>query len=142
MVVVDASAALAWLLESQSTAASEKFLARSTEFWLIAPDIFLWEVHNAMLTVERRGRLPSGAHLRASSLIEQYAIKTATPFTAEEVSVQAEIARSLGLSLFDSTYLTLAQDLSCDLASRDGNLIKVATENGVFCYDLRDEAPI
>ncbi len=138
MVVVDASAALAWLLESQSTAASEKFLARSTEFWLIAPDIFLWEVHNAMLTVERRGRLPSGAHLRASSLIEQYAIKIATPFTAEEVSVQAEIARSLGLSLFDSAYLTLAQDLSCDLASRDGNLIKVATENGVFCYDLRD----
>jgi hypothetical protein len=43
----------------------------------------------------------------------------------------------LGLSLFDSAYLTLAMERSAALVSRDGGLLAVASRQKVHCIDLR-----
>lgn len=54
-VVLDASAALAWLLPSQMTVSANRLLEQADDHDFIAPDVFTWEVANVLM-VKARGR--------------------------------------------------------------------------------------
>lgn len=139
-VVVDASAALAWLLRSQGTNTAFAFLGDADQWTFCAPAIFPWEVHNALLSVERRGLMSRPEHDQALSVLEALSIEIDDPIPHAAVRDQMEFARSAGLSLFDSAYLSLGLARNCGLASRDGNLLRMAQRAGLPCHDLRDEA--
>ncbi len=140
IVVVDASAALAWLLKSQRTPAASAFLGDADKWAFCAPAVFPWEVHNALLSVERRGLMSRAEHGQALDMLEALSIEIDDPLPHDGVRAQMEFARSAGLSLFDSAYLSLGLARSCGLASRDGPLLVAAKRTGLLCHDLRDEA--
>jgi predicted nucleic acid-binding protein len=139
-IVVDASAALAWLLKSQATGAASAFLAEADDWTFCAPAIFPWEVHNALLSVERRGLMSRAEHDQALAVLAAFSIEIDEPLFSAGVRAQMEFARSAGLSLFDSAYLSLGLARNCGLASRDGNLLRIAERAGLPCHDLRDES--
>lgn len=138
-VVVDASAALAWLLKSQSTQPAFAFLAASDDKTFLAPAILPWEVHNALLSVERRGLMSRREHDRALAFLDALSLEIEDQISARDVRAQMDFARSAGLSLFDSAYLSLSLVRGCALASKDGGLLRAARSAGVTCHDLRDE---
>ena len=135
---MDASAALAWLLKSQATQAAFEFLEAAESRALCAPAIFGWEVHNALLSVERRGLMSRAEHDRALQLLDRFSIEIEDPLPNADVRAQMDFARGAALTLFDSAYLSLALSRSCTLASRDGGLLRAAKVAGVECHDLRD----
>lgn len=139
-IVVDASAALAWLLKSQATRTASAFLGEADKWTFCAPAIFPWEVHNALLSVERRGLMSRPEHDQALGVLEALSIEIDDPMPHAGVRAQMEFARSAGLSLFDSAYLSLGLVRNCGLASRDANLLRIAERAGLLCHDLRDEA--
>lgn len=61
--MLDASAVAAWVFPSQTTAASQSFLANIDDYALAAPYVFRWEVGNLLL-VKGRSR---GIDLKAAS---------------------------------------------------------------------------
>jgi predicted nucleic acid-binding protein len=134
-VVVDASAALAWILPSQSTPVALKFLDNAGSMTFEAPAIFEWEVRNVLLMMERRGPLAGRRYDRALAGYDELQIRL-NPLTGEIVSL-TNLAREVRLSLFDVCYLALALDRDWALVSRDDSLLKVAAANGVECFDLR-----
>ena len=79
-------------------------------------------------------------HDLALDVLEALSIEIDDPMPHTGVRAQMEFARSAGLSLFDSAYLSLGLARNCGIASRDGNLLRIAERAGLSCHDLRDEA--
>ena len=137
-IVIDASAALAFVLPSQSTAASRSFLASHNSDSFIAPHIFTWEVANVLAHLGRRDRLLTVAFRRAMEDIKALEIDIQPPTNADEVVLIAEQAMDLGLRAFDAAYLLLAIERPAALAARDGRLLSVA-KRFVPCIDLQGD---
>ena len=134
-VVLDASAALAWILPTQATPAAAALLDQSGTLIFEAPDIFAWEVRNVLLTMDRRGVLVDGEYDEALAIYDDLVVRLSPPVF--EMDRLAVLARQTRLSLFDAAYLALALDRGWALASRDETLLTVAKAAGVECYDLR-----
>ena len=134
-VVLDASAALAWILPTQATPAAAALLDQSGALIFEAPDIFAWEVRNVLLTMDRRGVLVDGEYDEALAIYDDLVVRLSPPVF--EMDKLAVLARQARLSLFDAAYLALALDRDWALASRDETLLTVAKAAGVECYDLR-----
>lgn len=134
LVVLDASAALAWLLPSQATAAAHRLLQQADDHAFIAPDIFLWEVANVLVAKARGHSFVIG---EAFDQLDGIEIALDHPLTDGEVRQLTGVATSAGLSLFDAAYLALAIERRGVLASRDTQLLSAATDVGVDVFDLR-----
>ena len=137
-VVVDASAALSWLLASQSTPASKRFIAELEGRRLSAPFVFGWEVNNTLLASLRRGRLSAPAYEDACEVLRRYDVKLGAPFHATRMFA---LAQEEHLSLFDAAYLDHALQARAELASRDRELLSAAVRRGVVIHDLAPELP-
>ena len=133
--VLDASAALAWLLPSQATATADRLLAQADDHDFIAPDIFVWEVANVLMTKARGHSISLGD---AFGQLDGVEIAFDQPLTDSEVRQLVDVATTAGLSLFDAAYLALAIERHAVLASRDKGLLAAATAAGVDVFDLRD----
>ncbi len=133
-LVLDASAAAAWIMPSQATSTSEDLLLRIGDFDLITPHVFVWEVGNLLVRQSRRGLpLPD-----ALAFLGGLGIGYAEPSPPAAILNMTDMAVAMRLSLFDTAYLALAADLDAPIASRDGGLIAAATGLGLECMDLRD----
>jgi predicted nucleic acid-binding protein len=137
-VVLDASAALAWILPTQATPAAAALLDQSNTLIFEAPDIFAWEVRNVLLTMERRGVLADGEYDEAVAIYNDLMVRLSPPVF--EMNRLAVLARETRLSLFDVSYFALALDRGWPLASRDEALLTIAIASGVECFDLRSAA--
>ena len=134
-VVLDASAALAWLLPSQATEAASAFLGDGDGMIFEAPAIFEWEVYNVLVGMARRGLLAAEQYEKALADYRRLDVQLHT--SAAGVEELASLARTVRLSLFDVSYFALAIDQGWSLASRDETLLTVAAARGVECFDLR-----
>ena len=134
-IVLDASAALAWILPRQATLAATALLKESNNLIFEAPDIFEWEVRNVLLTMDRRGVLLDDDYDVAMTIYDGLEMRLRPPVI--EINQLAALARRTRLSLFDAAYLALALDQGRPLASRDEALLTIAAASGVECFDLR-----
>lgn len=133
-VVLDASAALAWLLPSQATATADRLLVQADDYDFIAPDVFVWEVAN-VLVAKARGH--SIVVRDAFAQLDGIEIAFDQPLTDSEVRQLVDVATTAGLTLFDAAYLALAIERRAVLASRDKPLLAAAATVGVDVFDLR-----
>ena len=134
--VLDASAALASALPSQSTANSKTFFATHDTDDFIAPHIYAWEVGNALLALFRRGLLSAPALEGSLAQMAALSLVLWPALTSPQMDDLLARARLNGLSLFDMSYLALAQAQRATLVSRDRQLLDAAQRSGVECLDL------
>lgn len=126
MLVLDASALLAWLMPDE-TGPDLAPLLRSTD-QVLAPWLLWVELRNILIVSERRGRLPAGAADQIVAAVDQLNIALDTrPANA----VVLDLARRHGLSVYDALYLELALREGAQLASLDAALRRAASGEGV-----------
>jgi predicted nucleic acid-binding protein len=124
--VLDASATLAIIFPDERDAAATHLARRLRESRAIAPLIWRWEVQNAIVLGERRGRLTAET---ATSLLSDIA---GIPVDlAAQDGGQAELARRFSLSVYDSLYLDLAFRKHLPLATRDHRLAEAGRRLGI-----------
>ncbi len=119
--VLDASATLAFIFPDERDSSALALAALVRERQAISPPVWTWEVANAIVTVERRGRLDSDT---ASALLRASAALPVHIDTSDGNSI--ELARRFGLSVYDALYLDLAFRRHLPLATRDKTLINAA----------------
>ena len=136
-VVVDASAAAAFILPSQATRAAQSFFDSRQPGEFFAPSIFTWEIANVLVRLGLRG-VQRAAVEQALDVLSTLEIAVQTPPPDHQVLMIAREAFQLGLSVFDTAYLRLAIELDCALASRDDRLLSVA-RRFVPCLDLQGD---
>jgi predicted nucleic acid-binding protein len=129
--VLDASIALAWCFEDQTTPISESALDRLGHEDALVPGLWALEVANVLVLAERRGRLNQAQTARFLELLRQL------PITVEEIGREGtlttvlDLARSSQLTAYDASYLALAAASGVPLATGDAALRRAAPAVGV-----------
>lgn len=131
--MLDASVAIAWVLPSQSTPATQKLLAQSDDYELAAPYFFVWEVGNQFVRFSRRGLI----YRDAMDDLDALGIRYFAPASIDDTLESGHGALAANLSLFDFAYLSLAVTLDAPLASRDAGLLAACEALGAPFIDLR-----
>jgi predicted nucleic acid-binding protein len=130
--VADASVATAWLVESQSTNATDRLLFEvETGLRIHVPALWVLEVANALLMLKRRRRIDAQGYDQARS-----DLRNLHPLVDDEgphriLGAICDLAERCELSVYDAAYLELALRKGLPLASRDSALNKAAKTTGV-----------
>ena len=125
--VLDASIAACWAFEDENHPAAALALERIRTDEALVPGIWWFEVRNTLVVNERRGRLSeadTAIFLRGLSRLG------VTLDRAPEESTVLALARTHRLSVYDASYLELAQRERLPLATLDHDLRKAARAAG------------
>lgn len=130
--VVDASMALSWCFEGEDSPRSDTVLARLEHDRAIAPAIWPLEVANGLRTAERRGRLDEGSVSEVTRLLMTLPILVEEPLALDAALERVlPLARMVGLTAYDASYLDLATRHGLPLATADDQLARAARASGV-----------
>jgi len=137
-VVIDASLTLTWYFDDETTQAADAVLDRVSEAGAVVPSLWRLEVANAFQSALRRKRIK--ARYRDESLIELAAM----PITVDDDTdayawtTTLRLAERFGLTIYDATYLELAQRRSLPLATLDKELREAATSLNIMLLGLEE----
>ena len=134
-VVVDNSVFLAWCLGDQEEPAATSAMEQVAERGGVVPRIWWYELHDALLMNERRGRITQQqvSDTLADSLEMGISIDD-----AHQESLLLDLARRFNLSVYDAAYLETALRRSLPLATLDHRLRNAAEALGVTLLHNRD----
>jgi predicted nucleic acid-binding protein len=127
--VIDNSVAIAWFVTTQATPYSRKMAIRAAREKIHAPAIWPCEFVNALWMLERRRLLHSHQVNEIISKAQRLDVQI-----DQEIVPLARLlasARQHGITVYDASYLELAQRLGLPLADKDGSLATAARTAGV-----------
>jgi predicted nucleic acid-binding protein len=130
--VVDASIALSWCFEDETSALTDAILERLRQHPAVAPAIWPLEVANGLRSAERRGRIDEQSIPAATQLLMTLPILVDDALGIEAALGQVlPLARSVGLTSYDASYLDLATRRGIPLATSDDQLARAARAAGI-----------
>lgn len=129
--VVDSSVALAWCFEDEAGPITDDLLQKVVESGAVAPSLWPLEVLNALAIGEKRGRIDAEKRESLGGFLRDLPIDIDDETVHRAWSATAKLAARHQLTVYDATYLELAQRHGLPLATRDGALRKAATSIGV-----------
>lgn len=130
-VVPDVSAILGQALGDEDAAFAEAVIAAIARDEAIVPTLFWYEIRNVLVMAERRKRIAAAvttAFLSDLSLL---------PFSVDDLPREAsvlDLARRRSLTVYDATYLELAQRIEAPLATLDHALMAAAKKEGIALF--------
>ena len=129
--VIDASAALAWCFDDESTEATRALLDRFEDERAEVPSLWHLEVANALAVGERNRRITPARTSEFIALIGGLPIVVDEQTPGLALSTVLDLARSERLSAYDASYLELAMRRGVPLATKDDALVKAVRRVGV-----------
>jgi len=129
-LVLDASVALAWCFEDERSDYCESLLDALTQSKVAAPELWALEVTNGLLMAMRKKRIDEDQLAGALELLDGMPIELAPTPKKIAMGRILELAVETGLTIYDATYLELAERLDVPLATLDSGLRKAAAQLG------------
>jgi len=129
-LVLDASTAIGWMVDMPTppTALRALHLLQSGTIGVV-PDLWYYEVCNALMTAERGGRASVQVVSGHVSDIERLAAFLEVSPTTPSALIAA--ARQSGLSVYDAAYFELALRRNLPLATLDSRMRAAAQKAGI-----------
>lgn len=131
MFVLDCSVSMAWIFDDEDDAYAASVRDRLKSEAAIVPAIWPLEVGNALLVAERRRRISRAESLRFSRILGALPIDINVTPSLQDTEALCELARDVGLSVYDATYLELAATHGLPLATLDKGLARAAAGLGL-----------
>jgi len=129
--VLDSSVALAMLLPDERSESADRLAEAFLRSFACVPAVWPLEVRNALLVAHRSRRLSAREFDERLAVLGELPIEVDREPRAESLSRAMEIARRHGLSVYDATYLELAERASLPLATFDRKLRKAGSALGI-----------
>ena len=127
-IVIDNSVFLSWCLGDEDDATAAEAMQRVAGEGGLVPRIWWYELRNALLMNERRGRL---SLQQVSDTLDDSLELSIAIDDEHDGSLLLDIARGHGLSVYDAAYLEVAVRRSLPLATLDRRLRAAAEAIGV-----------
>jgi predicted nucleic acid-binding protein len=121
--VLDCSATLPWVFDSEATKATDALLdhvARGAQAWV--PALWHLELGNVLLGAKRRGGIDQAGIEKFLGTLALYDIAVDTDTMTNAWTKTLALAESHGLSFYDAAYLELALRRGLPLATLDSDL--------------------
>lgn len=137
-ITIDASAAAAWLLPDEASAAGDDLYKRALQEADLfqAPALWAWEAGNLLHMACRRGRLTMAQASNAVRLLRRARIRLDAAPDEGRMIATLDYARRHGLSFYDASYLEQALRTGAELATKDASLRKAAAKAGLVCLPM------
>lgn len=129
--VLDNSVALAWCFEDEQTPAVLALLDRVAETGATAPLLWPLEALNGLFAAERRRRLDAAKRVTLAAFLRELPVRLDRETADQAWEDTARLAERFRLTVYDASYLELAQRRSLPLATLDKDLRKAAMAAGV-----------
>jgi predicted nucleic acid-binding protein len=130
-VVIDASLTLTWYFDDATTPATEAVLDRVSETGAVVPTVWRLEVANAFQSALRRKRISDLYRDESLSELARLPITIDGETDTYAWTTTLRLADRFALTIYDATYLELAQRRSLPLATLDNELREAAAALGV-----------
>ena len=128
LFVLDASIALAWLLNEEAGLQADRAWERLKDGDAMVPQLWHFEVRNGLLVAMRRGRIARDASAQLLRTLERFPIRTdAEP----DLETTFDLADRHRLTIYDAAYLEAAARNSAPLATLDKALAQAAASQGL-----------
>lgn len=136
-VVIDASLTLTWYFDDEATPAADAVLDRVSDAGAVVPVLWRLEVANAFQSALRRKRI--SAEYRDKSLTELVDLPITVDADTDTYAwtTTLRLAERFGLTIYDATYLELAQRRSLPLATLDRELRDAAAALDIALLGLK-----
>ena len=132
--VLDSSVTLSWFFDDEATAATDELLDQlNRDGQAIVAAHWVLEVGNTLLAAERRKRSTVADSSHFLALLDSLPIEADPETISRANAATLNLARSQGLTLYDSATLELAMRRSLPLATLDKALRAAAEKCGVAC---------
>jgi predicted nucleic acid-binding protein len=125
--VLDASVAVAWCFEDESTPAAWALLDRLRTAPGHVPALWALEIGNILLGAEKRQRITQARTVEFLSILGELDIRIDPDLPGRAFRDVLPLARERRLTTYDATYLELAMRLGLPLATKDKALARAAT---------------
>jgi predicted nucleic acid-binding protein len=136
-IILDASMALAWLIERADrteAALAQRAFAEVSASGARVPALWYWEVANTLLVFERAKRLTEQLSASYLSDLSLMAISLDDLSPALRQTRVLDLGRMHKLTAYDATYLELAMRRAATLATFDRKLADAARAAGVRVF--------
>lgn len=133
-VVVDASVALAWCFPDESSQYADGVLASLDKKIILVPSLWGLELLNGIIVAERKKRLGSDEIHLFATLMRELSIEQDTRTVGEHLDNLLPLARTYGLTAYDSSYLELAIRRGAPLATLDSKLQRACKHAGITLF--------
>ena len=130
-LVLDASVALAWCLDDETSAYADTVLDVLASSEATVASHWGLEVSNGLLSAERRGRIGADEGPKLTSWILSLPIAVDPVSRSRALTTTHRLARTHGLASYDAAYLELAIRYGEPLATLDQELAAAAEREGV-----------
>ena len=124
-IVIDNSIVLAWCLAGESDPIADHAMEIAVDHGAVVPGIWWYELRNALVVDERRGRLDAAD--TQAMLADLREMPIAIDSDHDEGAV-LNLARAHALSVYDAAYLEVAQRRALPLATLDRRLCEAAAK--------------
>ena len=129
-LVVDASVAAAWFLPDEATPFTEAALAATAQGDVWVPALWLLEIGNLLVNVQRRRRIDGPQCLALIAAADALRLRVdRDPVALRSIDALADRHR---LSTYDAAYLELAVRRQLPLATLDAALLAAMSVEGVL----------
>ncbi len=122
---------MAWCFEDEASKYADAVLECLEESEAVVPAIWPLEVGNVLLAAERKGRLGKADVVRFLELVRGLPLSVEQESPERMLTDIITLARELGLSTYDASYLDLAMRSGLPIATQDKLLMKAARKCGV-----------
>ena len=125
--VIDASVAVKWYIPEPLSKAAEQYLQlyKEDRAILLAPDLIIIEVGNALWKKTLSGELPANDARAVLHALTKYCPLKLVP-SSELVPSALELAIKMGFTVYDSLYIALAAAAEAMLVTADKEMVKLA----------------
>jgi predicted nucleic acid-binding protein len=124
--VLDASVAVAWCFEDESTPKAWALLDRLRTAPGHVPTLWALEIGNILLGAEKRRRITQARTVEFLSILGELDIRVDPDLPGRAFRDVLPLARERRLTTYDATYLELAMRLGLPLATKDKALARAA----------------
>ena len=130
-IVIDNSVFLAWCMGDEDVSVAVAAMRRVVEEGGFAPRIWWYELRNALLMNERRGRI--SPQQVSDTLTDSRSLGISIDDEHDESRI-LDLARRFELTVYDAAYLETASRRSLPLATLDHRLGRAARAIGVVVF--------
>ncbi len=126
--VIDASVSSAWILDDESDPFADEVYASLQASAGVVPQHWHFEIRNALLIAERRGRVSSDSISGHLLTLSELGLQTDI---IPDLDAAFNLAQKHRLTFYDALYLELARRRSLPLATLDNALERAADAEGL-----------
>ncbi len=134
-VVIDCSVTMAWLLDDEAEPIADRIFSLSEDIDFVVPIIWQIEVANILWAAIRRKRITRDVAYGFATVLRKLDVRIDRSGPDRALTSLLELAQLQRITVYDASYLELADRLGMSIATLDKGMRRAASDMSLAFYE-------